>query len=62
MVRAYYVYLLTNANSTEMDALTPNPVIAMMEEQKNITQKVLPRSTMCTSWFILKPFLTLTLL
>ena len=28
-----------SANSTEMDPLTPNPVIAMMEEQKNITQK-----------------------
>uniref|UniRef100_UPI0026BC30D7 CTP synthase n=1 Tax=Hymenobacter jejuensis TaxID=2502781 RepID=UPI0026BC30D7 len=30
---------LPQASSTEMDALTPDPVIAMMEEQKNITQK-----------------------
>jgi len=30
---------LPHANSTEMDALTPHPVIAMMEEQKNITMK-----------------------
>ena len=30
---------LLDANSTEMDALTPNPVIAMMEEQKKITNK-----------------------
>ena len=30
---------MTSANSTEMDPLTPTPVIAMMEEQKNITQK-----------------------
>ena len=30
---------LEGANSTEMDALTANPVIAMMEEQKNITMK-----------------------
>lgn len=36
---ARHVLALPNANSTEMDALTPNPVIAMMEEQKNITQK-----------------------
>ncbi|MGY2131769.1 CTP synthase [Hymenobacter sp. HD11105] len=33
------VLQLNNANSTEMDPLTPTPVIAMMEEQKNITQK-----------------------
>ena len=30
---------LLDANSTEMDSLTPNPVVAMMEEQKNITLK-----------------------
>ena len=30
---------LLDANSTEMDALTPNPVVAMMEEQKNVTLK-----------------------
>ncbi len=30
---------LPNANSTEMDALTPDPVVAMMEEQKNVTLK-----------------------
>lgn len=30
---------LQEASSTEMDAQTPEPVIAMMEEQKNITQK-----------------------
>ncbi|MBC6606711.1 CTP synthase [Hymenobacter sp. BT188] len=36
---ARHVLNLPNANSTEMDPLTPTPVIAMMEEQKNITQK-----------------------
>ncbi|SMB97672.1 CTP synthase [Hymenobacter roseosalivarius DSM 11622] len=36
---ARHVLHLPNANSTEMDPLTPTPVIAMMEEQKNITQK-----------------------
>jgi CTP synthase len=36
---ARHVLGLLDANSTEMDALTPNPVIAMMEEQKNITMK-----------------------
>ncbi|WP_051102975.1 CTP synthase [Hymenobacter aerophilus] len=30
---------LKQASSTEMDAQTPDPVIAMMEEQKTITQK-----------------------
>lgn len=30
---------LKNAHSTEMDANTPNPVIALMEEQKDITAK-----------------------
>ncbi len=30
---------LPNANSTEMDSLTPHPVIAMMEAQRGITQK-----------------------
>ncbi len=30
---------LPQANSTEMDAATPHPVIAMMESQKDITQK-----------------------
>jgi CTP synthase len=30
---------LKDANSTEMDQNTPNPVISMMEEQKKITQK-----------------------
>ena len=30
---------LTNAHSTEMDAGTPHPVIALMEEQKKIKQK-----------------------
>ena len=30
---------LTDANSTEMDADTPNPVISLMEEQKTITNK-----------------------
>ncbi|SHI55145.1 CTP synthase [Hymenobacter daecheongensis DSM 21074] len=30
---------LEGASSTEMDAASPYPVIAMMEEQKNITQK-----------------------
>ncbi|NVO32932.1 CTP synthase [Hymenobacter lapidiphilus] len=30
---------LKEASSTEMDAQTPEPVIAMMEEQKNVTQK-----------------------
>lgn len=30
---------LENANSTEMDPNTPHPVIAMMEEQKSITDK-----------------------
>lgn len=33
------VLQLTDANSTEMNANTPHPVIAMMEEQKTITQK-----------------------
>ena len=33
------VLALPHANSTEMDALTPNPVIAMMESQKDITLK-----------------------
>lgn len=36
---ARHVLNLPNANSTEMDPLTPTPVIAMMEEQKNVTQK-----------------------
>ncbi|QIL75586.1 MULTISPECIES: CTP synthase [Hymenobacter] len=36
---ARHVLQLNSANSTEMDPLTPTPVIAMMEEQKNITQK-----------------------
>jgi CTP synthase len=30
---------LKNAHSTEMDANTPNPVIALMEEQKDVTAK-----------------------
>ncbi|MGO4919750.1 CTP synthase [Maribacter spongiicola] len=30
---------LTNANSTEMDEKTPDPVISIMEEQKTITDK-----------------------
>ncbi|MET6991133.1 CTP synthase [Sediminicola arcticus] len=30
---------LTDANSTEMDTKTPNPVISLMEEQKTITDK-----------------------
>jgi CTP synthase len=30
---------LTDANSTEMDANTPNPVISLMEEQKTVTNK-----------------------
>ncbi len=30
---------LTNANSTEMDENTPDPVISLMEEQKTITNK-----------------------
>ncbi len=30
---------LTNANSTEMDEATPNPVISLMEEQKSVTNK-----------------------
>lgn len=30
---------ISNANSTEMDADTPNPVIDLMEEQKTITDK-----------------------
>lgn len=30
---------LADANSTEMDANTPNPVISLMEEQKTITNK-----------------------
>jgi CTP synthase len=30
---------LENANSTEMNPDTPNPVIGMMEDQKNITNK-----------------------
>ncbi len=30
---------LSDANSTEMDADTPNPVISLMEEQKTITNK-----------------------
>ncbi|RYU79166.1 CTP synthase [Hymenobacter persicinus] len=33
------VLQLDGASSTEMDAASPYPVIAMMEEQKNITQK-----------------------
>jgi len=33
------VLKLEGASSTEMDAASPYPVIAMMEEQKNITQK-----------------------
>ena len=36
---ARHVLGLPDANSTEMDALTPHPVIAMMEAQKDITQK-----------------------
>ncbi|MFL0352367.1 CTP synthase [Xanthomarina sp. GH4-25] len=30
---------LKDANSTEMDEKTPNPVIALMDEQKNVTDK-----------------------
>ncbi|SIR03032.1 CTP synthase [Maribacter ulvicola] len=30
---------LANANSTEMDENTPDPVISIMEEQKNVTEK-----------------------
>lgn len=33
------VLQLKNANSTEMDAETPHPVIDLMEEQKNVTHK-----------------------
>lgn len=33
------VLQLKNANSSEMDPKTPHPVIDLMEEQKNITQK-----------------------
>lgn len=33
------VLQLKNANSTEMDSKTPYPVISLMEEQKNITNK-----------------------
>ncbi|MCC2547126.1 CTP synthase [Hymenobacter sp. BT175] len=36
---ARHVLGLEKANSTEMDPQTPNPVIAMMEEQKKVTQK-----------------------
>ena len=30
---------LKDANSTEMDSKTPHPVIALMDEQKNVTDK-----------------------
>lgn len=33
------VLKIKDANSSEMDANTPNPVISLMEEQKNITKK-----------------------
>jgi len=36
---ARHVLKLEGANSTEMDPLSPNPVISMMEAQKAITQK-----------------------
>src|SRR5690606_28340538 len=36
---ARHVVGLTNANSTEMDPNTPNPIIDLMEDQKTITRK-----------------------
>jgi len=36
---ARHVVGITNANSTEMDPNTPNPIIDLMEDQKTITRK-----------------------
>ncbi|WP_111306749.1 CTP synthase [Confluentibacter sediminis] len=36
---ARHVVGISNANSTEMDANTPNPIIDLMEDQKTITRK-----------------------